>query len=161
MVAAFFCWLLTLFFLKRINKKFQLLFPSVSNGCLVYMLKPNGVQSNLCSLHHLLIQVIREGPHSAELPRALSAREHLILVDQAAATDGDQGDAVAAEALVQVDVASLDLAVYGDDPEENTGARSAEDKSLAGSRSTLKGWIGFHTWIPRGPRPPRQRLHPG
>lgn len=131
------------------------------------MLKTNGVQSNLCSLHHLLIQVIREGPHSAELPRALSAREHLILVDQAAATDGDQGDAVAAEALVQVDVASLDLAVYGDDPEENTGARqtetSAEDQSLARSRQprTMKGWIGFHTWIPRGPRPPRQRLHPG
>lgn len=72
--------------------------------------------SDLCPLHHLLVEVIREGSHGAKLPRTLSAGEHAVLIDQVAAADGDQGDAVATETLIQVYISSLDLVVNGDGP---------------------------------------------
>lgn len=70
----------------------------------------------LCPLHHLFVEIIRKSSHGEKLPRALSAREHAILVDQVAAANGDQGYAMTAQTLVQVYVSSLDLVINRDGP---------------------------------------------
>jgi len=70
----------------------------------------------LFPLDHLLVEVVRERPQGAELPRALGTREDAVLVDQAAAADGYQGNAMATETLVQVHVSSLDLVAHRDGP---------------------------------------------
>lgn len=94
--------------------------------------------THLCSLHHLLVQVIWEGPHGAEFSRALSAREYAVLIDQSAAADGDQGNAVTAETLVQVDVSSLDLVIYGNDPAWRSNTLGVRQEARRLQRAEIK-----------------------
>lgn len=75
------------------------------------------MDSYLFPLNHLLVKIIWEGPQRTELSRTFCTRKYAIFIDQPPTADGDQRDAVDAEAFVQVDISSLDLVVHRDGPE--------------------------------------------
>lgn len=74
------------------------------------------IQTHLFSLHHLLVEEVREGALWIELPGPLSTHEHAVLADQTSSADGYQGNAVAAHPLVQVEVSALHLSADRDCP---------------------------------------------
>ena len=76
----------------------------------------DGFLEYLLPLHHLLVEVVREGSERIELPRALGAREHSVLIDQTTTANGNQWDTMAAKTLVQVVVSTLHLCVHRDGP---------------------------------------------
>lgn len=73
-------------------------------------------ETHLFSLHHLLVEVVREGALRVELSGSLGTHEHAVLTHQTSSADGDQGDAVAALPLVQVGVSALHLSAHRDRP---------------------------------------------
>lgn len=71
---------------------------------------------HLFSLHHLLVEEVREGALWVELSGPLSTHEHTVLTHQTSSADGDQGNTVAAQPLVQVEVSALHLSAHRDRP---------------------------------------------
>lgn len=76
--------------------------------------------THLFSLHHLLVEVVREGALWVELPRALGTHEHTVLTHQTSSADGYQGNTMAAHPLIQVKVSALHLSAHRDRPVDRT-----------------------------------------
>lgn len=72
--------------------------------------------THLFSLHHLLVEEVRERALRIELPGPLGAHERAVLADQTSSADGYQRNAVAAHPLVQVEVSALHLSADRDRP---------------------------------------------
>lgn len=72
--------------------------------------------THLFSLHHLLVEEVRERALWIELPRPLSTHEHTVLTNQTSSADGYQRNAVTTHPLIQVKVSALYLSAHRDCP---------------------------------------------
>lgn len=71
---------------------------------------------HLFSLHHFLIEIVRESALWIELSGPLSTHEHTVLAHQTSSADRDQRDTVTAQPLIEIEVSALHLSAHRDCP---------------------------------------------